>query len=180
MSSGLRQSDNMYRYERHFGSLFLPQSNNFREAFDKWVNTENLYYWNTMAGNNSSTDVSLSMYKIKIKSNHMVLRGPRSEEFSDCAITMITYRVSTQPAVGAAKHHRQNASLTALFGHYIGGSLGTKIRLQSQIDFTTKHQYQHEWMDQQVGTLLKRHTVVPSPTPPQPPWHEIKGAGETV
>ena len=30
------------------------------------------------------------------------------------------YPVSTQPAVGAAKHHRQDAYLTAMFGHYIG------------------------------------------------------------
>ena len=41
-----------------------------------------------------------------------------SKEFPNCAIT---YHVSTQPAVGAAKHHRQNAYLTAMFGHYIRG-----------------------------------------------------------
>ena len=41
-----------------------------------------------------------------------------SEEFPDGAIT---YHVSTQPAVRAAKHHRQNTYLTAMFGHYIGG-----------------------------------------------------------
>ena len=80
-----------------------------------------------------------------VESNLVVLRGPRFEEFSDCAITMITYRVSTQPAVGAAKHHTQNAYLTALFGLYIRGFFSTKMRLQSQIDFTTKHQYQHEY-----------------------------------
>ena len=28
---------------------------------------------------------------------------------------------SAQSGVGAAKHHRQNAYLTAMFGHYIGG-----------------------------------------------------------
>ena len=32
----------------------------------------------------------------------------------------------------------------------------------------------------QVGTLLKRHMLVPVPTPPLHPFHEIKGAGKTV
>ena len=54
---------------------------------------------------------------------------------TNCAIT---YRLtkSAQPAVGAAKHHRQNAYLTAIFGHYIGGYFNW-MRLQSQIDCTT-------------------------------------------
>ena len=54
---------------------------------------------------------------------------------ADCAIT---YRLtkSAQPAVGAAKHHRQKAYLTAIFGHYIGGYFNW-MRLQSQIDCTT-------------------------------------------
>ena len=38
--------------------------------------------------------------------------------FRDCAIT---YMPSTQPAIGAAKYHSQNAYLTAMFGQYIGG-----------------------------------------------------------
>ena len=44
-----------------------------------------------------------------------------TDEFpADCAITYQLTQ-SAQPAVGAAKHHRQNAYLTAIFGHYIGG-----------------------------------------------------------
>ena len=48
-----------------------------------------------------------------------------SKEFPDCAIT---YHVSTQPAVRAAKHHRQNAYLTAMFGYYVGRYFNTAIR----------------------------------------------------
>ena len=33
----------------------------------------------------------------------------------------LTTHASTQPAVGAAKHHSHNAYLTAMFGQYIGG-----------------------------------------------------------
>ena len=33
----------------------------------------------------------------------------------------LTTHASTQPAVGAAKHHSQNAYVTAMFGQYIGG-----------------------------------------------------------
>ena len=54
-----------------------------------------------------------------------------SEEFPDCAITY--HHVSTKPAVRAAKHHRQNACLTAMFGHYIGGYFTNLMQLQSQI-----------------------------------------------
>ena len=32
----------------------------------------------------------------------------------------LTTHASTQPAVGVAKHHRQNVYLTAMYGHYIG------------------------------------------------------------
>ena len=38
----------------------------------------------------------------------------------------LTAHASTQPAVGAAKHHNQNAYLTAMFGQYIGAILTTK------------------------------------------------------
>ena len=33
----------------------------------------------------------------------------------------LTTHASTQPAVGAVKHHSQNAYLTAMFGQYIRG-----------------------------------------------------------
>ena len=36
-------------------------------------------------------------------------------------VQSLTTHASTQPAVGAAKHHSQNAYLTAMFGQYIGG-----------------------------------------------------------
>ena len=39
------------------------------------------------------------------------------EEFAQS----LTPHASTQPAVGAAKHHSQNTYLTAMFGQYIGG-----------------------------------------------------------
>ena len=36
-------------------------------------------------------------------------------------VTVLTTHASTPPAVRAANHHSQNAYLTAIFGHYIGG-----------------------------------------------------------
>ena len=42
------------------------------------------------------------------------------EEFSMIAQSLTTH-ASTQPAIGAAKYHSQNAYLTAMFGQYIGG-----------------------------------------------------------
>ena len=104
------------------------------------------FYWNTAAGNNSSTDVSLSGKMWKSNANNILISQVGlsecqttrySEEFPDCAITY--HHVSTQPSVRAAKHHRNNADLTAMFGHYIGGYFNNKIRLQSQIDFTANH-----------------------------------------
>ena len=38
----------------------------------------------------------------------------------------LTTHASKQPAVGAAKHHSQNAYLTAMFGQYIRGYLTTE------------------------------------------------------
>ena len=39
----------------------------FPNGPDKWANTENHFYWNTMTGNNSSTDGSLLRKNVKIK-----------------------------------------------------------------------------------------------------------------
>ena len=47
---------------------------------------------------------------------HVVRKVPRFAQ-------SLTTHASTQPAVGAAKHHSQNAYLTAMFGQYIGGYL---------------------------------------------------------
>ena len=123
--------NNMYRYRHHFGLFYrnptiletvkmLPANRSTRENF--------CFYWNTATGNNCITDVSLLWQNVKIKrkeyfsyhfrvglsecSNHVVLKFP------DCAIT---YDVSTQSGVGAAKHYRQNAYLTTMFSHRIGG-----------------------------------------------------------
>ena len=71
-----------------------------------------------------------------------------------------------------------------------------KIRLQSQTEFTAKHRKQHRilWLDTsvcracanrsaitEVGTLLKWHTLVPSPTIPlhSVAWLE-KGRGNSL
>ena len=93
----------------------------------------------------------------------------------------LTTHASTQPAVGAAKHHSLKAYLTAMFGQYIRGYFNNLIRLQSQTEFTAKFWKQHGilWLDTrvcracanrsaitEVGTLLKWHTLVPSPTIP--------------
>ena len=106
----------------------------------------------------------------------------------------LTAHASTQPAVGTAKHHNQNAYLTAMFGQYIGGYFNNYIRLQSQTEFTATHRKQHGilWLDTsvcracanrstEVGTLLKRHTLVPSPTIPlhSVAWLE-KGRGNSL
>ena len=50
-------------------------------------------------------------------------------------VQSLTTHASTQPAVGAAKHHRQNTYLIAMFGHYIGGYFNNLIRLQYQTEF---------------------------------------------
>ena len=96
------------------------------------VNMENLFYWNTTTGNNSSTDVSLLNVKIKCKeyfSYPMLacrsVNRPKHvvrwyEEFPDTAQSLTTH-ASTQPAVGVPKYHNQNTYLTAMFGQYIGG-----------------------------------------------------------
>ena len=111
-----------------------------------------------------------------VELNHVVLQGPGSEEFPDCAII---YRVSTQPVVGAAKHHRthtwQQCSVTTS-EDIVTTKYGFNLRFHHKALITTRIL----WLDQQADTLLKWHTLVPSPMPPQPPWHEIKGAGETV
>ena len=85
----------------------------------------------------------------------------------------LTTHVSTQLAVGAAKHHRQNEYLTAMFGHHIGGYLNNKIRLQSQIDFTAEHRYrtrsQHKYSRWRLvcRTCANRATQSPS-------WHTFE------
>ena len=113
-----------------------------RIASPAWaVNTENLFYWNTRTENNSSTDVSLLRQNVKIickeyfsyrmlacrsvnRPKHVV-RSRWYEGFPDrCWLrNHLPLHASTQPAVGAAKHHSQNAYLTAMFGQYIGGYL---------------------------------------------------------
>ena len=40
------------------------------------VNTDNLFYWNTMTGNNSSTDVSLLRWNVKIKCKKNIFHIP--------------------------------------------------------------------------------------------------------
>ena len=69
----------------------------------------------------------------------------------------LTAHASTQPAVGAAKHHNQNAYLTAMFGHYIRGYFNNLIRLQSQTEFTAKHRKQHGilWLDTSLSRMRK-------------------------
>ena len=57
----------MCRYECHFGSFYRnPTILETVSIASKGVNMGNLFYWNTMTGNNSSTDVSLSMQNVKI------------------------------------------------------------------------------------------------------------------
>ena len=106
-----------------------------RIASPAWaVNTENLFYWNTTTGNNSSTDVSLWRLNVKIKCKEYLLypmlacRGVnrpkhvvRWHELWLLIAQSLTTHASTQPAVGAAIHHSQNAYLTAMFDQYIGG-----------------------------------------------------------
>ena len=58
-------------------------------------------------------------------------------------VSWLTAHASAQPAVGAAKHHSQNAYLTATFGQYIRSYFNNLIRLQSQTEFTAKHRKQH-------------------------------------
>ena len=114
---------------------------------DQWVDTTadlliKLIYWNTMTGNNSSTDVSLSRLNVKIKCKKYLFISPvglsgwsqtrwYSEEFPDWAITYHTYQHTADSRSG--KYHRQNGYLTAMFGHYIRRYLNHLIRLQYQI-----------------------------------------------
>ena len=57
----------MYRYECHIGSFYRNPTILEKVSINGWVNTENLFYWNNTTGNNTSTDVSLSMENVKIK-----------------------------------------------------------------------------------------------------------------
>ena len=59
------------------------------------------------------------------------VKPPRAFQFS----RLRNHLPCTQPTVKAAKH-RQNAYLTALFGHYVGGYLNNQIQLRSEIDCT--------------------------------------------
>ena len=105
------------------------------------------------------------------------------DEFhADCAITHQLTK-SAQPAVGAAKHHRQNAYLTAIFGHYIENILtrcGFNLRYVVPLtSITTRilwleigdkvNRITHARIDpqnrQKLAFLMKRHTLVPPPTP---------------
>ena len=83
--------NNMLRYECDLESFHRnPTILETVSIASKWVNMENFFYWNTMTGNNSSTNVSLSRYNVKItcknifhiprwpvgvKSNYVILRG---------------------------------------------------------------------------------------------------------
>ena len=46
----------------------------------------------------------------------------------------LTTHASTQPAVGAAKHHRQNAYFTAMFRYYVGGYFNLRHNSPLSID----------------------------------------------
>ena len=96
---------------------------------------------------------------------------------------------STQLAVGAAKHHSQNAYLTTMFGQYIGGyfnNYGFNLRQNSPLIIENNTA---GWIRAcanrpaitEVGRLLKRHTLVPSPTIPlhSVAWIE-KGQGNSL
>ena len=120
-------------------------------------------------------------------------------------VTMLTWRqcwnggvwwhASTQPAVGAAKHHSQNAYLTAMFGQYIGAILTTKygfnLRQNSPLNIENNTGYSgwirvsvahgligpqslklaHFWSDTRWFPPLLFHYI---------PLHDWKRAGETV
>ena len=75
--------NNMYRYDHHFESFY---HNPTISETVKWANMENLFYWDTMTGNNCSTDGSLlrknmkmeckeyfSYWPVRVKSNNVVL-----------------------------------------------------------------------------------------------------------
>ena len=119
-------SDDMYRYGRHFRSFYRNPTileTISTSGFDCLGQHGESFFIEIQ-----QQEIILALMKnVKIKcekyfyiprwpagvkSNHMVLRNP------DCAITC---HVSTQRPLRAAKHHRQNAYLTAMFGHYIGG-----------------------------------------------------------
>ena len=85
-------------------------------------------------------------------SNHMVLWG----------VSWLGNHLphaSTQPAVGAAKHHRQNAYLTAMLGHYIGRYVTTEyafnLRLISSISIDNNtNTLSRDWMQRVAHALI--------------------------
>ena len=109
--------------------------------------------------------------------------------------TYHTWHASTQPAVGAAKRHSQNAYLTAMFGQYIGAISTTKygfnLRQNSPLNIENNTVYSgwirvsvahaligpqslklpHFWNDIRWFPPLLFHYI---------PLHDWKRAGETV
>ena len=62
--------NNMYRYERHFGSIYHNTTMSWTVSIaSSYGSTQRIFYWNTTTGNNSSTDGSLlrKMWKSNVK-----------------------------------------------------------------------------------------------------------------
>ena len=129
--------------------------------------------------------------------SHVGLLEYQTTWYSDCAT--IYHHVSTQQAVRAAKHHGQNAYLTAMYGHYIEGYFNNYIRLQSQrfhrkASITTRilgiRSKRPQDGDQRVRACANRSLKLahfcsdirwfPTLLLHYTPLHILKSAGETV
>ena len=141
--------NNMYRYELHFGSFYHNPTvlETVSILASKHVNgsTRKIFFMEIQRQGISLAPMCLcqcQMWKshvknishiprwpVGVKSNYVILRG----------VSLIAQSLTTtcpQPAVGTAKHHKQNPYWTTIFGHYVVGYFNNWIRIQSQIDFT--------------------------------------------
>ena len=119
--------------------------------------------------------------KIKCKGYFFYLSHVGLSELSQTSRSLIvqSLTISAQSRQSVwQKHHKQNTCLTAMFGHYIGGyflkiytaAISDRFCCLASITtgiLETSVLCMRCLVKHQVGTFFKRHTLVPSPTPPQ-------------
>ena len=122
--------NNMYRYERHLGYFYdnptiletvsILASKYVNGPFFIEIQRQGIILapmclcQGKMWKSHVKNIFHIPRWPVRVKSNYVILRG----------VSLVAQSLTTtcpQPAVGAAKHHRQNAYLTTMFGHYVQG-----------------------------------------------------------
>ena len=135
--------NNMYQYQHRFWS-FYHNLRQFRFIVGKWVNTGYFFFFFFLIQQQGITVTDV--WKSNVKNIfHIISHVDLSECLGQTTWYSSFHSPCTQPAIGATKHPRQNAYLTAMFGHYIGGYSNNKLRRLSQIDCIAMLIKQHRW-----------------------------------